>query len=65
MEPYYAWYMDAFFTAGIIKVNDPSLLDIRAHIWINSSKEHMIWTLKAENNNKDHYLKRVQALFLI
>lgn len=40
MEPYYAWYMDAFFTAGIIKVNDPSLLDIRAHIWIILQRTH-------------------------
>lgn len=40
MEPYYAWYMDAFFTAGIIKVNDPTLLDIRAHIWIILQRTH-------------------------
>lgn len=40
MDPYYIWYMNAFFKAGIIKVNDPTLLDIRAHIWIILQRTH-------------------------
>lgn len=40
MDPYYAGYMTALMNAGIITVNDPTLMDIRANIWIMLERTH-------------------------
>lgn len=40
MDPYYAGYMTALLNAAIITVNDPTLLDSRANIWIMLERAH-------------------------
>lgn len=40
MDPYYIGYMQAALNAGIITVNDPTLMDIRANIWIMLQRTH-------------------------
>lgn len=41
MDPYYMGYMQALFNADIITVNDPTIMDIRANIWIMLQRAHM------------------------
>ncbi len=40
MDPYYIGYMQALFNAGIITINDPTIMDIRANIWIMLQRAH-------------------------
>ncbi len=41
IDPYYAGYMTALFNAGVMTINDPTIMDIRANIWIMLQRAHM------------------------